>query len=108
MDPNKDDALLFIRDDYLKAGKYEKALTLYEESISALVNEKEPLINRSNYQNAIDLAYVLQLNGEKDRADRLLLRLHALPARFSTTPAPAAGSAFSSGFFSGLGTPGIP
>ncbi len=38
----------------------------------ALLNEDEPVINKTNYRNAIDLAYVLQLNGEQDRADHLL------------------------------------
>jgi adenylate cyclase len=74
MDPNKGDVLLFIRDDYLQAGKYDKARSLYEESNPALVNEDDPVINKKNYRNAIDLAYVLQLNGEKDRAERLLER----------------------------------
>ncbi len=72
MDPNKGDVLLFIRDAYLQAGEYDKARVLYEESMPALLNEDEPVINKTNYRNAIDLAYVLQLNGEQDRADHLL------------------------------------
>jgi tetratricopeptide (TPR) repeat protein len=74
MDPNKGDVLLFIRDAYLQEGKYDQARSLYVESTPALMNDDDPVINKKNYRNAIDLAYVLQLNDEKGRAERLLER----------------------------------
>ncbi|MFT7458133.1 MAG: TolB-like protein/class 3 adenylate cyclase/Flp pilus assembly protein TadD [Planctomycetota bacterium] len=74
IDHTNRDALILLRDNYLQAGSYENARSLYEKSYPALLTENEPVINRTNYQEAIDLAYVLQLSGEQERANILLGR----------------------------------
>ncbi|MBT7952665.1 MAG: hypothetical protein HN764_13635 [Gammaproteobacteria bacterium] len=72
--PTNRDALIFIRDHDLRSGSYDEARSRYELSYPALLKEDQPTINRKNFDIAIDLAYVLQLSGEKERADILLER----------------------------------
>ena len=43
-----------------------------------MLNDDEPVIDRTNYQEAIDLALVLIRTGEQDRSDKLLDRSSAL------------------------------
>ena len=74
IDPTNHDALKFLRNHDLRAGSYDKARSRYEQAHPALLTENEPTIDRVNYQAAIDLAYVLQLTGEQERANLLLDR----------------------------------
>ena len=74
LDPTADGALALLRDHELRAGSFGKARSHYEKAYPALLKENEPTINRTNYRAAIDLAYVLQLSGEQERADLLLDR----------------------------------
>jgi TolB-like protein/Tfp pilus assembly protein PilF len=71
-------ALEILRDLDLRAGSYDKARSHYEKAYPALLNEDEPTIHSSNYKVAIDLAYVLQLTGEQERANLLLDRSMAV------------------------------
>jgi adenylate cyclase len=72
IDPTNGNALTFLSGRHIKAANYEKARAVYEQAFPALLEDDEPEINRANYREALDLAYVLQLNGELERADMLL------------------------------------
>ena len=72
--PTDWETLLLLRDHDLRAGNYDKARSHYEKAHPALLTENEPTIDRGNDKAAIDLAYVLQLSGEPERADLLLDR----------------------------------
>jgi TolB-like protein/Tfp pilus assembly protein PilF len=72
--PSDRGVLKFFRDLDLRAGSYDKARSRYEKTYPVLLSEDEPTINNTNYDPAIDLAYVLQLTGEQERADLLLDR----------------------------------
>ena len=67
-------AIEILRDHEVRTGDYDKALSHYEESDPALLAEDKPTINNMNYDSAIYLAYVLQLRGDRERADMLLDR----------------------------------
>jgi TolB-like protein/Tfp pilus assembly protein PilF len=71
-------ALTLLRNHDLRVGNYEKARSHYEKTFPSLLMEDEPTFNLVNYVPAIDLAYVLQLIGEQERADLLLDRSLAL------------------------------
>ena len=72
--PDYWEALKVIRDLDLRAGNVDKARAHYERAFPTLLTEDEPILNRANFKAAIDLAYVLQLSGEQERADLLLDR----------------------------------
>jgi len=72
--PTSSDALKVLRVHDLRTGNYDKARSRYEKSYQVLLTEDEPTINKRNYEAAIDLAYILQLTGEQERADLLLER----------------------------------
>jgi tetratricopeptide (TPR) repeat protein len=68
-------ALVLLRNDALRAGRYAEARALYENSFPELVNEGDPKIDTDvRYDAAIDLALVLSKTGEQERADLLLDR----------------------------------
>ena len=67
-------AFSLIRNMDLRAGRAAEARALYQTHYPALLNDNEPVINRTNYRQAIDLALVLAKTGEQDRADYLLDR----------------------------------
>ena len=56
----------------LSAGAAADARALYQTHYPALLNDNEPVIDRTNYRQAIDLALALAKTGEQDRADYLL------------------------------------
>jgi TolB-like protein/Tfp pilus assembly protein PilF len=76
-------ALALLAKHDLKEGRYAEARGRYEQSYPALLNDSEPQIDRSNYEAAIDLAFVLSSTSEQDRAnlllDRSLTYVHTMP-----------------------------
>ncbi len=67
-------AFSLIRNMELSAGAAADARALYQTHYPALLNDNEPVIDRTNYRQAIDLALALAKTGEQDRADYLLDR----------------------------------
>jgi tetratricopeptide (TPR) repeat protein len=67
-------AFSLVRNTKLKADRAAEARSLYQTHYPALLNDDEPVIDRTNYQEAIDLALVLTRTGEQDRSDKLLDR----------------------------------
>jgi len=72
--PTHRDALVLLRDHDLRMGNVVKARSHYEKAHPELLTEEEQVINNANYLAAIDLAYILQLTGEQERANLLLDR----------------------------------
>jgi TolB-like protein/class 3 adenylate cyclase/Tfp pilus assembly protein PilF len=72
--PDDWESLKIARNHDLRVSSYDRALSHYEKAYPALLTKDEPTIDRINYKVAIDLAYVLQLMGEKERAGLLLDR----------------------------------
>ncbi|HEY5656928.1 MAG TPA: tetratricopeptide repeat protein, partial [Myxococcota bacterium] len=67
-------ALARLRDLELRAGNPERARALYERANPELLDASDPKVERRNYKQAIDLAFVLLEMGERERAQRLLER----------------------------------
>jgi tetratricopeptide (TPR) repeat protein len=67
-------ALPLLRDHEVRASRFTEARALYEQHFPELLYERDPEVDRSNYQAAIDLALVLSRTGEQERADLLLNR----------------------------------
>ena len=67
-------ALAQVRGIELKAGRSAEARSLYQTYYPVLLNDNEPVIDRTNFRQAIDLALVLARTGEQDQADYLLDR----------------------------------
>jgi len=67
-------ALEFLRDHELRAGRNARAQALYEQSYPELLNERDPMVDRSNYKAAIGLALVSSRAGKQQHADLLLDR----------------------------------
>ncbi len=65
-------SLRFLRDADIAAGRFEVARARYARAYRELTEPEVPDVNVSNYAVAVDLALVLQLTGETDRADDLL------------------------------------
>jgi len=61
-----------LRDHELASGRIEEARTIYAEAYPDLTKDTVPHINNSNYGPAIDLALVLSMAGEHERANLLL------------------------------------
>jgi serine/threonine protein kinase/TolB-like protein/Flp pilus assembly protein TadD len=70
--PTDGETLAILRDHDLRTGNVDKARSHYEKAHPVLLVDDEPTINSGNYQAAIGLAYVMQLGGEKERAELLL------------------------------------
>jgi len=66
--------LSILRDHALSTGEIQEARTIYADAYPDLINEATPNINNTNYGAAIDLALVLSMTGEHERADLLLAR----------------------------------
>ena len=66
--------LSILRDHALADGRVQEARTLYAEAYPDLIDAAAPQISNSNYGPAIDLALVLSMTGEHERADLLLAR----------------------------------
>jgi len=63
-----------LRNHDLRAGRAAEARARYERGYPELFGDKVPVIRRSNYEVAIDMALVLVGTGESDRANLLLER----------------------------------
>lgn len=66
------ETLRFLRDHALERAGVDAALDLYRPVFSALLGEAPGVVGPSNFAVAIDVAYLLTLNGRHDRADTLL------------------------------------
>jgi TolB-like protein len=65
-------SLATLRNHDARSGNYIEARARYEKYYPELLAENKPKIGALNYLAAIDLAAVLQLTGEQERADWLL------------------------------------
>ena len=65
-------ALSILRDQELAAGRTQVARTIYSEAYPDLFSSTALQIDNSNYGPAIDLALILTMTGEHERADLLL------------------------------------
>ncbi len=65
-------SLRFLRDADIAAGRSEVARARYARAYRELTEPEIPDVNVTNYPVAVDLALVLQLTGETDRAEDLL------------------------------------
>lgn len=63
--------LRLLQDEAIASGNHEEALGWFRKLIPECL-EKEPVVDASNIQKAVDLAHLLLLSGEKDQAERLL------------------------------------
>ncbi|MDJ0655236.1 MAG: tetratricopeptide repeat protein [Xanthomonadales bacterium] len=63
--------LLVLRDHYLKTGQVQKARQIYQAAYPSLLTA-DARVDHDNYLAAIDLALVLQRNGEQIQASSLL------------------------------------
>ena len=61
-----------LRNHDLQANRVLEARARYEELYPRLFSQADPVIGRTNYAAAIDLAFVLMMTGDNDRAQRLL------------------------------------
>lgn len=66
--------LALLRDLSLSKNDYKQAQSHYEKAYPALLAENKPTIDNTNIGEAVDLAYVLQLSGNTERAQLLLDR----------------------------------
>ena len=67
-------AIMYLRDLEVRAGRYIEARALYERSFPEFFTDSETKIDGKNFRAAIDLASVLTMTGEQNRADLLLNR----------------------------------
>jgi tetratricopeptide (TPR) repeat protein len=65
---------VYMADVESRAGRYSKALALYEENHPELLGEDAPNVDRRNFYVAIGLSSVLSKTGEQERANLLLDR----------------------------------
>jgi tetratricopeptide (TPR) repeat protein len=65
--------LAILRKGHLRAGRYDDIRLRYEHFYPALAGG-EPVVHRSNYRAAIDLAVVLEGMGESQRSQQLLAK----------------------------------
>ncbi len=64
--------LRYLRDQELANGGVPMAFEAYEFSFSNLLGDDPPLIGPSNFAAAIDIAYLLVLEGRPERAEKIL------------------------------------
>jgi len=74
IDPRSPYTVALLRNHDIKAGRYAEARALYERGYPELLQTDDVTINGGNIQAAIDLALVLTMTGEQERADLLLDR----------------------------------
>ena len=72
--PYSRQALSILRDHELATGRIQEARRIYTEAYPELINGRALQIDNSNYGAAVDLALVLSMSGEHERADLLLAR----------------------------------
>lgn len=65
-------SLFVLRNADLAAGRYDVARSRYARAYRELTEPEVPVVDVSNYQAAVDLALVLILLGEQERANDLL------------------------------------
>jgi len=70
--PDWADALSHLRIHDIQVGQYARARKRYEKAFPALLMDDRTEITLTNLRAAVDLAYVLQLSGEHERANLLL------------------------------------
>jgi TolB-like protein/Tfp pilus assembly protein PilF len=75
-------ALALLRNADLQANDVKAARSRYERAFPELFTQQPRAIDPSNYNAAIDLAVVLQRNGEREHTGRLLDRIEALIGTF--------------------------
>ena len=66
-----------LRNLAMAEGQHDEALAVYSKHHPQLLLEHEPVIDPSNYRDAIDLSLVLQIMGDQERASTLLERSYA-------------------------------
>ena len=77
---NIGDVLDYVQNQGLLTDGYAEARARYEQNSPALLNEDAPKIDRTNFFEALGLAFVLLKTGEHERANMLLDRsLTAMP-----------------------------
>ena len=64
--------LRYLRDRELATRGVDAAIEPYRFSFAGLLGEQSGVVGPSNYAAAIDLAYLLKLNGRHERAEQLL------------------------------------
>ncbi|MDH3778414.1 MAG: hypothetical protein OES59_06295, partial [Gammaproteobacteria bacterium] len=65
-------ALKHLRNVDIAEGRYEAAASRYARAFRELTENEEPLVDRSNYVSAVDLALVLMHLDQSERANDLL------------------------------------
>jgi TolB-like protein/Tfp pilus assembly protein PilF len=75
-----------LRNLAMAEGQPDEALAVYSKHQPQLLLEHEPVIDRNNYRDAIDLSLVLQIMGDQERANMLLERSDAFIQEQSTIP----------------------
>ena len=81
-------SLRVLRDADIAAGRFEVARARYARAYRELTEPEVPDVNITNYDAAVDLALVLQLMGETERANDLLdgsLEVMSSLSRFGIT-----------------------
>jgi TolB-like protein/Tfp pilus assembly protein PilF len=73
-----------LRNLAMAEGQHEEALAVYSKHYPQLLLEHEPVIDPSNYRDAIDLSLVLQIMGDQERANVLLEQSYAFIQEQST------------------------
>ncbi len=82
-------ALYVARNHALATSRADEAKQLYAAGFPRLL-EPDPLVDRSNFQAAVDLALVLMETGERDQAERLLTRAEPIARAFPRSGLPYA------------------
>jgi len=72
LDPDNQTALWTLGLADLDAGRPDKAVERIEAAVPVLFEDTGPVIDASNYSQAVDLAFFLQQQGDATRANRLL------------------------------------
>jgi tetratricopeptide (TPR) repeat protein len=79
-------SLAQLRNLAISEGRHDEALAVYSRHQPQLLLDREPVIDMSNYRDAIDLSLVLQIMGDKEKASMLLERSKAFIEGQSTIP----------------------
>lgn len=65
-------AMQYLRNLDIAAGRYEAAASRYARAYAELTDHEIPIVDENNYRAAVDLALVLMLLGDDERANDLL------------------------------------
>jgi TolB-like protein/Tfp pilus assembly protein PilF len=74
MSPTNTWAMMLIAEDDARSGRIDAALESARAAVPQLMDQRDPVVDSTNYGLAIDLAYILIQAGEHERAQRLLNR----------------------------------